>query len=89
MVQVSLFMVQGSGFRVPLPQGSLLALGVAAVRSKARATLLRQLLLHLIGEGSEALGQLGQDEPACGMALEPLDGLCPISGPLSSEHGTC
>ena len=27
---------------------------------------------------SEALGQLGQDEPASGMALEPLDGLCPI-----------
>ena len=25
---------------------------------------------------SEALGQLGQDEPASGMALEPLDGLC-------------
>ena len=26
---------------------------------------------------SEALGQLGQDEPASGMALEPLDGPCP------------
>ena len=26
---------------------------------------------------SEALGQLGQDEPASGMALEPLVGLCP------------
>ena len=33
-----------------------------------------------IGPHSEALGQLGQDEPASGMALEPLDGLCPISG---------
>ena len=75
MVQVSLFMAQGSGFRVPLPQGSLLALGVAAVRSKARATLLRQLLLHLIGEGSEALGQLGQDEPA-------WDGVGAIGWPL-------
>ena len=32
---------------------------------------------------SEALGQLGQDEPASGMALEPLDGLCPISGSVA------
>jgi len=37
---------------------------------------------------SEALGQLGQDEPASGMALEPLDqrwlrergGLCSVGG---------
>ena len=34
-------------------------------------------------EGSEALGQLGQDEPASGMALEPLDGLSPISGSVA------
>ena len=32
---------------------------------------------------SEALGQLGQDEPASGMALEPLDGLSPISGSVA------
>jgi len=29
---------------------------------------------------SEALGQLGQDEPASGMALEPLVAFAPISG---------
>jgi hypothetical protein len=29
-----------------------------------------------VAQGSEALGQLGQDEPASGMALEPLVGLC-------------
>ena len=29
---------------------------------------------------SEALGQLGQDEPASGMALEPLVGPCPYIG---------
>ena len=35
------------------------------------------------GELSEALGQLGQDEPASGMALEPLDSLSPISGSVA------
>ena len=32
---------------------------------------------------SEALGQLGQDEPASGMALEPLVAFAPISGSVA------
>ena len=40
-------------------------------------------LAYAIEGESEALGQLGQDEPASGMALEPLDGLCPISGSVA------
>ena len=32
---------------------------------------------------SEALGQLGQDEPASGMALEPLVTSAPISGSVA------
>ena len=33
--------------------------------------------------GSEALGQLGHDEPASGMALEPLVAFAPISGSVA------
>ena len=41
--------------------------------------------LHSYERGtSEALGQLGQDEPASGMASEPLDGLCPYFGPQTA-----
>jgi len=32
---------------------------------------------------SDALGQLGQDEPASGMALEPLVAFAPISGSVA------
>ena len=32
---------------------------------------------------SEALGQLGQDEPASGMALEPVVAFAPISGSVA------
>ena len=55
-------------------------------------TLLSKLLVHLTGTRappvarrapSEALGQLGKDEPASGMALEPLVAFAPISGSVA------
>ena len=55
-------------------------------------TLLSTLSVNLTGTRappvvrrapSEALGQLGQDEPASGMALEPLVAFAPISGSVA------
>ena len=55
------------------------------IRSTARASEYRKLcpLAYAIDGGSEALGQLGQDEPASGMALEPLVVFALISGSVA------
>ena len=37
----------------------------------------------MVVHNSEALGQLGQDEPASGMALEPLVAFAPIAGSVA------
>ena len=43
----------------------------------------KHVLEGLLNAYSEALGQLGQDEPASGMALEPLVAFAPILGSVA------